>query len=169
MIEITVETRLDPHFPLSPCELRPIMAAILKDIGMEGSSVGLRLVDDADIARLNVAYLGCTGPTNVLSFPFEEMEEGGEEGENRKPEGRDAKKGEEGDADEEAGPYLGEIALSVDTLARETFLYGQPPREHLVRLLAHAALHLAGFDHGPLMDEMTEAALDRLAREPEES
>lgn len=162
MIEITVETRLDPRFPLSPCELRPIMAAILEDIGMEGASLGLRLVNDAGIAKLNADYLGCTGPTNVLSFPFEEADEAGE-GED----GEDAdERFEEDDAEE--GPYLGEIALSVDTLAREAFLYGQPPREHLVRLLAHAALHLAGFDHGPVMDEMTEAALDRLAGEPDQ-
>ena len=46
----------------------------------------------------------------------------------------------------------GTLLLSLDTLERECLLYGQEPREHLLRLLAHGMGHLAGLDHGPGMD-----------------
>lgn len=129
-------SRWEPVFPLSPHELRGVVARILEALGYDEASLTVKLVDDVEIARLNSAFLGCFGPTNVLSFPAEE----------------------EGGANEDG--YMGEIALSVDTLAREVDLYGQEPVEHLVRLLAHAVLHLAGFDHGEVMDSLTETAVD---------
>lgn len=61
------------------------------------------------------------------------------------------------------GPGMaGTLLLSLDTLERECLFYGQAPREHLLRLLAHGMAHLAGLDHGPEMDALcaalTEAA-----------
>jgi len=55
------------------------------------------------------------------------------------------------------------MAISADTVAREAFLYGQAPTRHLVRLLAHGFLHLAGLDHGPVMEALTEAAVTAVA------
>jgi probable rRNA maturation factor len=52
------------------------------------------------------------------------------------------------------------LALSLPTLAREAFLYGQDPAEHMLRLLSHGLLHLAGFDHGPAMDAASQEAMD---------
>lgn len=46
----------------------------------------------------------------------------------------------------------GILLLSTDCLRRECLLYGQPPREHALRLLAHGMGHLCGLDHGPEMD-----------------
>ena len=48
----------------------------------------------------------------------------------------------------------GALRLNLDTLHRETLLYGQDPEEHCLRLLAHGLGHLAGYDHGPEMDEL---------------
>lgn len=134
MIFIETDTRIDPRFPLSSTELRLLVEAALSVAGMKDASLTLRLVDDAEIARLNEVFMGCTGPTNVLSFPFAQ-------------------------SDEDAGSELGQIALSVDTLAREARLYGQAPRTHTARLVAHAVLHLAGLDHGAEMEALTEAAV----------
>lgn len=53
-----------------------------------------------------------------------------------------------------SGGMAGILLLSPDTLARECLLYGQEPREHLLRLLAHGMGHLAGLDHGPEMDAL---------------
>lgn len=54
----------------------------------------------------------------------------------------------------------GTLLLSLDTLGRECLLYGQDPREHLLRLLAHGMGHLAGLDHGPEMDALCAACRD---------
>lgn len=130
MIHLLYATLPDPGYPMSRRELTPLLERLMEVLQLDGRDVEVRLVGDREMAELNLRFLGCFGPTNVLSFPA-------------------------GEGDEE----LGQIVLSVDTLAREVFLYGQNPQEHMVRLLAHAFLHLAGFDHGELMDGLTEMAV----------
>lgn len=144
-VKLVYETRLDPRFPLSRRELADMCDIILDALDLDGRSFTLTLVDDQSIASVNADFLGCTGPTNILSFPAGEGED------------VPSVDGEDGD--------LGELVLSVDTLARETELYGQVPAEHLARLLAHGILHLAGYDHGEEMFDLTDAAVDRVVLE----
>ena len=122
---------LRPALGVSRCEASGLVERLLAALGMRGRAVEVRFVDDGEIERLNGEFLGLPGPTNVLSFP----------------------------AGERKG-YLGEIALSVDTLMREAVLYGQEPGAHLVRLLAHGLLHLAGYEHGEAMDALTDGAVE---------
>lgn len=140
-VTIIRETRIDPAFPLSRRELSGLVLLLLESLGLDGDSLEIKLVDDKAIALLNKEFMGCVGPTNVLSFPAEE-EENGDEGE-----------------------YLGSLALSVDALVRESALYGQEPVLHLARLLAHGILHLAGYDHGEAMYDLTDLAVDRVEDE----
>ncbi len=146
-VRIVSKVRLDPQFPLSKRELETLSAILLESLGLEGRTFSLTLVDDREIALVNAEFLGCTGPTNILSFP-----DAGEEG-------------VEMVVADEDGSSLGELVLSVDTLARETQLYGQQPLEHLARLLAHGLLHLAGFDHSDEMFDLTDGAVDRVLLE----
>ena len=94
--------------------------------------------DDA-VAGLNSRHMGCCGPTNILSFP------------NGKENGviRD----------------LGSLVLDVDAVRREALLYGQDPREHCLRLLAHGIAHLTGLDHGEAMDSLCQRMLAAIPRE----
>jgi len=146
-VKIVSKVRSDPRFPLSRRELEELSDILLESLGLEGWTFSLTLVDDREIAMVNAEFLGCTGPTNILSFP-----DAGEE-----------------DVElvvaDEDGSFLGELVLSVDTLVRETDLYGQQPLEHLVRLLAHGLLHLAGFDHSDEMFDLTDGAVDRVLLE----
>lgn len=143
-VDIVRNAPADPSFPLGNGELHDLCDDILSSLGLDDGFFELRLVDDSEVAALNSSFLGCEGPTNVLSFPAREGA---------------AEEGEDGER------YLGEVALSVDTLARETRLYGQDPREHLSRLLAHAILHLAGYDHGEEMEALTELAVAAVSGE----
>jgi len=129
---------LDPRFPLTRRELAGVVEAILEALGLPGAHLSLTLLDDPGIAALNERHLACPGPTNILSFP---------------------------EADPARPRELGALFLSVDTLAREAFLYGQDPHRHLARLLAHGILHLAGFEHGPDMDALTGLAVDAVRPE----
>lgn len=124
----------DPRFPLSASELMGIFEGLADLFGLDDRDVSLRLVDDLEIAALNQSFMGCLGPTNILSFPT-------------------------GDDD------LGDLVLSVETLAREAFLYNQDTFEYTVRLLAHGLLHLAGHDHGPEMEALTELAVSSIVAE----
>ncbi|GAB6125741.1 rRNA maturation RNase YbeY [Humidesulfovibrio idahonensis] len=128
----TPPATLDPRFPLARRELCALVETLLASLGLSGSRLTLTLVDDAGIAALNAKYLRCQGPTNILSFP---------------------------EGDPEAPKELGALFLSVETLAREAFLFGQEPGAHTARLLAHGILHLAGHDHGPEMDSLTDLAV----------
>ena len=143
LITIIRETRLDPEFPLSRHELTELVELILESLGLEDHALEIQLVDDREIARLNKEFMGCTGPTNVLSFPAEQ----------------------EGAEDTGDPVTLGELALSVDAITRESALYGQPPVSHLARLLAHGILHLAGHDHGEVMYDLTDMAVERVELE----
>ncbi len=138
-LSLTYECNPDPNFPLSKREMLHMSEQLLKVLKIEGFDYDLKITDDSAIAEVNQEFLGCVGPTNVLSFPFSETPDIAE------------------------NKYLGEIVLSVDTLARETVLYGQAPEEHLVRLLAHALLHLAGYDHGQEMYSLTDTAVESVS------
>lgn len=129
---ISIE-RNTPADPRLPLSRRELEALLERLMTTLGLSgdLTLALVDEAAMAGLNRRHLGCSGPTNVLAFPGE---------------GEGA---------------LGEIALCPAVCLREARLYGQDPALHLARLLAHALLHLAGLDHGPEMEALTESAAAR--------
>lgn len=110
-------------------------------------SLELRLLRDAEIAVLNLRHMGCSGPTNILSFPAGE----GASLLGEAPPGTDV-----------PSVALGSLALNVDAVRREALLYGQEPGEHCFRLLAHGLAHLCGHDHGAAMDALCDAMLAAL-------
>ncbi|MCF8104502.1 MAG: rRNA maturation RNase YbeY [Desulfohalobiaceae bacterium] len=134
------DSRISGAAALSKRTLARGLDLILDTLAMQDSRLVLQLTGDRGISGLNNSFLGLCGPTNVLSFP-EQTETGGR--------------------------CLGQICLSVETLLREARLYGQDPAEHLYRLLAHGILHLAGYEHGFLMQELTEQALETIQDWPE--
>ncbi|OLN26908.1 Metal-dependent hydrolase YbeY, involved in rRNA and/or ribosome maturation and assembly [Desulfovibrio sp. DV] len=125
-----------PDLPASRPELAALCEAIQEALDLTGREFDLQVAGDGAIEALNREFLGLPGPTNILSFPAE---------------------------DPDRPDYLGEMALSLDAVSREAFLYGQPPGLHMARLLAHGFLHLAGLDHGPLMESLTETAAEAAA------
>ncbi len=129
MIDLRTQARLTPTLPVSRSELLPLLEAILNALELQDHDLVVDCVDDAAMVRLNMTFMGCVGPTNILSFPA---------------------------APGPGEPFLGELALSLETLSREIILYGQPPVEHLVRLVTHGILHLAGYEHGEAMTRLTE-------------
>ncbi|MFI3272218.1 MAG: rRNA maturation RNase YbeY [Pseudomonadota bacterium] len=143
--------------PLSRHELHALFASMQAATGLDAYDVELTICNDASIAHVNAEYLGCDGPTNILSFPQSDGVIFGDDGD----------EGDEGDGEvifdteneeNKTHPVLGALLLSVDTLLREAFLYGQDEREHCIRLLAHGLGHIAGYDHGPEMEEFEECA-----------
>ncbi|HEY7838172.1 MAG TPA: rRNA maturation RNase YbeY [Terriglobales bacterium] len=82
------------------------------------AEVGVRLMDDAGIQRLNRDFRGHNTPTDVLSFPASP-----------------------------GGGYLGDIAISRDTAARQARAQGHSLETEIKILLLHGVLHLLGHDH----------------------
>ena len=93
----------------------------------EGAELSIMLVDDAHMRRLNHEWRGKDQPTDVLSFPQLESDEGPF-------------------ADEEGMP-LGDVVISVETARAQAEAGGWTLEEELNRLLLHGILHLLGYDH----------------------
>lgn len=96
------------------------------------------LIDGDDSLRaLNKQWRGIDKPTNVLSFPSPENQ---------------------------PGPvrYLGDIAISLDTAAREAEADGKPLAHHIAHLSVHGFLHLLGYDHESDADAEAMEALERI-------
>jgi probable rRNA maturation factor len=87
-------------------------------VALEGE-VDVLLTSDAEIKRLNKAFRGKNQATDVLSFP----------------------------ASAEAEGVAGDLAVSLDTAARQAEEQGHSLRDELRILLLHGLLHLAGEDH----------------------
>lgn len=72
---MTVTGRHDGAAWLCPLDRRELrrallaMCAVAGRLGRPVAGVDLYLITDAAMARANARYLGCMGPTNVLSFP----------------------------------------------------------------------------------------------------
>jgi probable rRNA maturation factor len=81
--------------------------------------VTVRFVDSAEGAALNRRYRRKTGPTNVLSFVY----------------------------DDRPGMVHGDLVLSLPLLRQEAAEQGKTLASHCAHLVVHGMLHLQGFDH----------------------
>ena len=90
----------------------------------------LRLVDADTMAVLNKQWMGQTGPTDVLSFPMDELTPGSAES----------------DDDPESG-YLGDIAVCPQVAEQQAPAAGHSTSDEIDLLTVHGILHLLGYDH----------------------
>jgi probable rRNA maturation factor len=118
---------------LSAAGLGRFLRAVQKAAGVEGE-VNVLLADDKTLRRLNRSFLGKDKATDVLSFPA----------------GATAVFFGEPGAEEMAG----DIAISLETAARQAARYGHSLRDEVRVLMLHGVLHLAGFDHETDAGEM---------------
>lgn len=88
----------------------------------------LQLVDPEAIAVMNEKWMDAHGPTDVLSFPIDELEPGTDDGE--------AVEG-----------YLGDIALCPQVAAKQAPDNDRTVVDELRLLTVHGILHLLGYDH----------------------
>lgn len=111
-----------------------------EQVGLTGA-VDVLLANDRTLRRLNREFRGKDKATDVLSFPA---------------------------AEELAGEHAGDLAISLDTAARQASEHGHSLRDEVRVLLLHGLLHLSGMDHETDRGEMREreAELQRELRLP---
>jgi probable rRNA maturation factor len=95
-----------------------------------GYELSVRLSDDGEIRQLNAGYRQQDKPTDVLAFAALEV---------------DSPLAEPFESDDLL--YLGDIAISVETAARQAIARGHDLTVELAWLAAHGLLHLLGWDH----------------------
>ena len=116
--------------------IRRAAKAALKAQGVEADcAVNIMLTDDAGIRAINAEQRGIDAPTDVLSFPMNELTEG------------------EFDPDECEYDYetetllLGDMVLNLERCAAQGIEYGHGFAHELSYLTVHSVLHLLGYDH----------------------
>lgn len=104
-------------------------AQVAPELANDRLSASLLFADDAEVHTLNREWRAKDKPTNVLSFPML---------------ARADLLALTADGPEE---MLGDIALALETCAREAAEKGLSLEVHAAHLIVHGLLHLAGFDH----------------------
>lgn len=104
--------------------------------------VGIIFVDEAPMEDLHIKWMDEPGPTDVLSFPMDELRPGSEEVPS--PEG-----------------VLGDIVVCPQVAARQAQVAGHEPINEILLLVTHGMLHLVGFDHATPSEEQEMFSLQR--------
>ncbi|HEY6013395.1 MAG TPA: rRNA maturation RNase YbeY [Candidatus Limnocylindrales bacterium] len=136
------------------------------------ASLGLILTDDAELASLNEAHLGKSGPTDVLSFPLLAPESfpahGGGMARSEPPVAPTAVFA----LPPGRRPSLGDVVISVER-AIEQAIEGRggqtgdvrwKPGDELRLLATHGTLHLCGWDHAEPTEEAAMRGLESTLR-----
>ncbi|MCT2085328.1 rRNA maturation RNase YbeY [Microbacterium enclense] len=106
------------------------------------ADVAIVLVDEGAMESLHVQWMDEPGPTDVLSFPMDELRPGTE------------------DAPTPAG-LLGDIVLCPAVAETQAVAAKHSTQDELILLTTHGLLHLLGFDHAEPDEEREMFGLQR--------
>lgn len=98
-----------------------MVKTLLSALECKGADVSLLLTDDEEIAVLNQQFRGKPKPTDVLSFPIQDIDTGHR--------------------------ILGDIVISLETAQVQASESTLTFRDEVLQLLIHGLLHLLGYEH----------------------
>lgn len=100
------------------------------------AELAMTLVDLDTMEQLHIQWLDLEGPTDVMSFPMDELTPGG------RPDSSDP------------GPaMLGDIVLCPQFATDQAKRAGNSPQREMGLLTIHGVLHLLGYDHATPAEE----------------
>ncbi len=106
------------------------------------AELAIVLVDEGAMEQLHVQWMDEPGPTDVLSFPMDELRPGTEESPT-------------------AAGLLGDIVLCPQVAQAQAETAGHSTLDELLLLTTHGILHLLGFDHAEPEEEKEMFGLQR--------
>jgi probable rRNA maturation factor len=102
------------------------------------AELAITLVDVEHMTELHVKWMGEPGPTDVLSFPMDELDLRGSRG---------AGHAHEEKPNDTQPMMLGDVVLCPAVAAKQAQEAGHSFDDELQLLTTHGILHLLGFDH----------------------
>jgi probable rRNA maturation factor len=131
---VAVELTNESGFDLDETGVLDVVHFALQHLRVHpDAELALVLVDEAAMEQLHVQWMGEPGPTDVLSFPMDELRPG-----------RDGELSAEG--------ILGDIVLCPSVAAKQARTAGHSTMAEMQMLGVHGLLHLLGYDHGEPAD-----------------
>ena len=140
---MSVEINNETAWELEMSEFVDLVSYCLEQLYVSpAAEVNIMFVDIKTMTDLHVKWMDLPGPTDVLSFPMDELTPGHE------------------GMPSEAG-VLGDIVLCPDVAAEQARDAGHAPIEEMLLLTVHGLLHLLGFDHAEPEEEKAMFTLQR--------
>ena len=123
-------------YPEAAKLVRRAAKAALKAQGVdEDCIINIMLTDDEGIHAINLEQRGVDAPTDVLSFPMNELTEGEFDA-------------EVCEYDFESGKVLlGDMVIDLERCAKQGTEFGHGFAHEVSYLTVHSVLHLLGYDH----------------------
>ena len=140
---MSIDVLNETEFALDELELVALARYVLGEMKVHPQAdLCLRLVDEAAMETLHVQWMDLPGPTDVMSFPMDELRPG-----------REGSEPQEG--------VLGDIVLCPSVAQRQAQEAGHATEEELLLLTTHGILHLLGYDHAEPDEEREMFELQR--------
>lgn len=140
---MSVEVLNETDYPADPLELVAMATYVLGELRVHPrAELCITLVDEAAMESLHTKWMDLPGPTDVMSFPMDELRPAAED-------------------DEPAEGILGDVVLCPSVAARQAAEAGHATDEELLLLTTHGILHLLGFDHAEPDEEREMFELQR--------
>ncbi|WP_378145808.1 rRNA maturation RNase YbeY [Cnuibacter sp. UC19_7] len=126
---MTIEINNESQVEVDETAILRLAAFALEQMHVHADAdLAIVLVDEGAMEQLHVQWMDEPGPTDVLSFPMDELRPGTEE--SPTPPG-----------------LLGDIVLCPQVAEVQAESAGHSTLEELLLLTTHGILHLLGFDH----------------------
>lgn len=126
-IDVADESGFTPKIDLA--ELADLATYVLAQMRIHPlADLAITLADEAESARLHMEWMDLEGPTDVLSFPMDELAP--------TPPGQEPEEG-----------MLGDIVICPQVARAQAHAAGHSTADEVLLLATHGILHLLGFDH----------------------
>jgi probable rRNA maturation factor len=140
---MSIEINNESGVPVDEAAIQRLVTYALDQLHVHpDADLAIVLVDEGAMEQLHVQWMDEPGPTDVLSFPMDELRPGSE------------------DAITPAG-LLGDIVLCPQVAIGQAETAGHSTLDELQLLTAHGLLHLLGFDHAEPAEEKEMFGLQR--------
>lgn len=141
---MSIEVNNETDVELDQAELVAFARFVLERLHVNpAAELSIVLIDEPAMAKLHVEWMDLEGPTDVMSFPLDEITPG------------------EPGRVSEAG-LLGDVVICPQVAGAQAETAGHTMREEILLLLTHGILHLLGYDHA---EEEEKAEMFGLQRE----
>jgi probable rRNA maturation factor len=140
---VSIEVNNETEAEVDEAEFAALARFVLDTLHVHPQSeLSILFVDTAAMSELHEQWMDEPGPTDVLSFPMDELRPGR-------------------DGDVTPPGTLGDVVLCPEVAAEQAKAAGHSTAEELLLLTTHGILHLLGYDHAEPEEEKEMFGLQR--------